>query len=48
MQILRQSQSNLLELARGIKDLIFGNTINAVRHHVSAPVLVVGAEPLRS
>ena len=27
---------------RGLKDLIFGNTINAVRHEVSAPVLVVG------
>ena len=27
---------------RGVKDLIFGNTINAVRHKVSAPVLVVG------
>jgi manganese transport protein len=30
---------------RGIKDLIFGNTINAVRHQVTAPVLVVGADP---
>ena len=30
---------------RGLKDLIFGNTINAVRHEVSAPVLVVGGEP---
>jgi len=29
---------------RGLKDLIFGNTINAVRHEVSAPVLVVGDE----
>ena len=27
---------------RGVKDLIFGNTINAVRHEISAPVLVVG------
>jgi manganese transport protein len=27
---------------RGLKDLIFGNTINGVRHDVSAPVLVVG------
>src|SRR6185437_4619859 len=27
---------------RGVKDLIFGNTINAVRHEVAAPVLVVG------
>ncbi|MBV8841219.1 MAG: Nramp family divalent metal transporter [Bryobacterales bacterium] len=31
---------------RGVKDLIFGNTINAVRHEVSAPVLVVGDEPV--
>jgi manganese transport protein len=30
---------------RGVKDLIFGNTINGVRHQVSAPVLVVGDEP---
>jgi manganese transport protein len=30
---------------RGIKDLMFGNTINAVRHAVAAPVLVVGDEP---
>jgi manganese transport protein len=27
---------------RGLKDLIFGNTINGVRHEVGAPVLVVG------
>jgi manganese transport protein len=27
---------------RGVKDLIFGNTINGVRHELSAPVLVVG------
>jgi len=30
---------------RGIKDLFFGNTINGVRHQVSAPVLVVADEP---
>ena len=30
---------------RGIKDIIFGNTIDAVRHEVAAPVLVVGSEP---
>lgn len=29
---------------RGVKDLIFGATINAVRHEVSIPVLVVGTE----
>ena len=27
---------------RGVKDLIFGNTINGVRHEVTAAVLVVG------
>ena len=27
---------------RGLKDLIFGNTINGVRHEAGAPVLVVG------
>ncbi|HLH40611.1 MAG TPA: Nramp family divalent metal transporter [Bryobacteraceae bacterium] len=29
---------------RGIKDLIFGNTINALRHEIATPVLVVGEE----
>ena len=29
----------------GIKDLIFGTTINGVRHAVNAPVLVVGEPP---
>jgi manganese transport protein len=29
----------------GLKDLVFGNTIDAVRHNVPVPVLVVGAEP---
>ena len=29
---------------RGVKDLIFGNTINGVRHEVAAPVLVVGEQ----
>ena len=33
---------------RGVKDLIFGNTINGVRHEVSAPVLVVGGHPVGS
>ena len=32
---------------RGVKDLIFGNTINGVRHEVSAPVLVVGDATLK-
>jgi manganese transport protein len=30
----------------GIKDLIFGTTINGVRHAVNAPVLVVGQPPV--
>jgi|GraSoiStandDraft_32_1057276.scaffolds.fasta_scaffold12401_2 manganese transport protein len=30
---------------RGVKDLIFGNTINGVRHEIAAPVLVVGSTP---
>ena len=29
---------------RGLKDLIFGNTINAVRHEVDVPVLVVSGQ----
>jgi manganese transport protein len=29
----------------GIKDVIFGNTINGVRHKVDAPVLVVASDP---
>jgi manganese transport protein len=29
----------------GIQDVIFGNTINSVRHAVPAPVLVVGGPP---
>ena len=42
----RELQPDLIVMGahghRGVKDLIFGNTINAVRHHVDAPVLVVG------
>jgi manganese transport protein len=30
---------------RGIKDLIFGTTINAVRHRLRVPVLIVGGGP---
>lgn len=48
----REIQPDLIVMGahghRGIKDVIFGNTINAVRHQVAAPVLVVGAEPPRS
>ena len=45
----REIQPDLIVMGahghRGVKDLIFGNTINAVRHQVAAPVLVVGGEP---
>ncbi len=48
----REIQPDLIVMGahghRGIKDVIFGNTINAVRHQVAAPVLVVGAEPPRA
>jgi len=45
----RQIQPDLVVMGahghRGVKDLILGNTINGVRHEVSAPVLVVGDPP---
>ena len=48
----REIQPDLIVMGahghRGFKDLVFGNTINAVRHQVAAPVLVVGAEPVQS
>ena len=44
-QAVHQLQPDLLVMAshghRGIKDLIFGTTINAVRHHVKIPMLIV-------
>jgi manganese transport protein len=49
VQLARQLEPDLIVMGahghRGVKDLIFGNTINGVRHEVSAPVLVVGDEP---
>lgn len=46
VKLARQIHPDLVVMGahghRGVKDLIFGNTINAVRHEVSAPVLVVG------
>ena len=46
VKLARQINPDLVVMGahghRGVKDLIFGNTINAVRHEVSAPVLVVG------
>jgi manganese transport protein len=29
---------------KGLKDLIFGATINAVRHQLKVPLLIVGSE----
>src|SRR5215471_178104 len=50
VRLARQLEPDLIVMGahghRGVKDLIFGNTINAVRHEVSAPVLVVGDEPV--
>ena len=49
VRLARQLQPDLIVMGahghRGLKDLFFGNTINAVRHEVSMPVLVVGEEP---
>jgi manganese transport protein len=46
VRIARELQPDLVVMGahghRGIKDLIFGNTINAVRHEIPVPVLVVG------
>ncbi len=49
VKLARQLRPDLIVMGahghRGMKDLIFGNTINGVRHEVGAPVLVVGDEP---
>ena len=46
VRLARQIHPDLVVMGahghRGVKDLIFGNTINGVRHEVAAPVLVVG------
>jgi manganese transport protein len=46
VRVARQVKPDLVVMGahghRGVKDLIFGNTINGVRHEISAPVLVVG------
>ncbi|HEX5432016.1 MAG TPA: Nramp family divalent metal transporter [Bryobacteraceae bacterium] len=50
VRLAREIEPDLIVMGahghRGLKDLIFGNTINAVRHEVSAPVLVVADEPM--
>ena len=44
----RQFQPDLIVMGahghRGIRDLVFGTTINAVRHQVQVPVLIVGKQ----
>jgi manganese transport protein len=49
VSVARQIHPDLVVMGahghRGVKDLILGNTINGVRHEVSAPVLVVGDPP---
>ncbi len=48
VRIAREIRPDLVVMGahghRGVKDLIFGNTINGVRHEVAAPVLVVGEQ----
>jgi manganese transport protein len=48
VRVARETNPDLVVMGAhghtGIKDLIFGNTINGVRHAVAAPVLVVGGE----
>jgi manganese transport protein len=45
VRVARQIKPDLVVMGahghRGLKDLIFGNTINGVRHEVAAPVLAV-------
>src|SRR5579862_263047 len=49
VKLARETHPDLIVMGahghRGVKDLVFGNTINGVRHEVDAPVLVVGHEP---
>jgi manganese transport protein len=49
VQVAREQQADLIVMGahghRGFQDLIFGNTINGVRHEVKVPVLVVGDVP---
>ena len=33
---------------RGLKDIVFGTTINSVRHHIAAPVLIVSGQRPRT
>ncbi len=46
VRVARQLKPDLVVMGahghRGVKDLIFGNTINGVRHEIAAPVLAVG------
>jgi len=44
-RIAKESNADLLVMGahghKGIKDLIFGSTIDAVRHNLTIPILVV-------
>jgi manganese transport protein len=44
-QIVNQSQIDLLVLGahghKGIKDIIFGTTLDSLRHRVKVPVLII-------
>jgi manganese transport protein len=49
VQVAFEREADLIVMGahghRGLQDLIFGNTINGVRHEVNVPVLVVGDVP---
>ena len=49
VQVANEQQADLIVMGahghRGFQDLIFGDTINGVRHEVKVPVLVVGDVP---
>jgi manganese transport protein len=49
VRVARETQPDLVVMGAhghsGLKDLVFGNTINGVRHSVAAAVLVVGEPP---
>jgi manganese transport protein len=49
VQVANEQRADLIVMGahghRGFQDLIFGNTINGVRHEVKVPVLVVGDVP---
>jgi manganese transport protein len=48
IRFARQLQPDLLVMGahghKGLQDLVFGNTINAVRHSLGMPILIVRDE----